>query len=405
MRVAIATDIYLPQLSGIADSIETLATELARAGHDVRIYAPRVAGAVSGGNVRRLPAWSVPGSGGGLELVLPWGLLGDLRGFRPDVIHVHMFGAVGWAGVHAGRRLGVPVIGTDHTLPAEYLRYLHVPLKSLPMLVRRFAAAFYGRCRVVTAPSAAMLDELKGYGLKVPTVVISNPIRIDLFRPLERRDLVKRTLGIGPDAVLLFGRIAVEKNLDFAVDVFAAVAARRHAELVIVGDGPYRDSLQARLAALGLSARSRFLGELRGEALNQAINACDVYLITSRSETQSMTMLQASAAGLPVVAIRAGGLPEYVVDGQTGYLIDDSDRARFADRIVALLDDRGLARAIGAKGRELATKFAPAATAALFAAVYAQAAAGGAPGLPTAREGESAGKRPAPQATGQSSSG
>jgi 1,2-diacylglycerol 3-alpha-glucosyltransferase len=379
MRVAIATDIYLPQLSGIADSIETLSAELAKAGHEVRIYAPRVAGAASAGNVRRLWAWAIPGSGGGLQLVVPLGLTRDLRAFRPDVIHVHMFSSVGWAGVLAGRRLGVPVVGTDHTFPADYLQYLHLGFSVLQTLVRRFAAAFYNRCRIVTAPSGSMLEELKAYGLKVPTIVVSNPIRTELFRPLERRDPIKRKLAIGPDAILLFGRVAPEKNLDFAVDVFAAVAERRRAELVIIGDGPHRAAVEQHLAARGLLARARFLGELRGEALNEAINACDVYLITSKSETQSMTMLQASAAGLPVVAIRAGGLPEYVVDGQTGYLVNDGDRERFADLIVTLLDDRGLARSIGAKGREFVAKFAPPAMAAAFAAVYARAVTAAAP--------------------------
>src|SRR3954471_11053733 len=104
MRIAIATDVYLPQLSGIADSIDTLASELRKAGHAVRIYAPRVVHAEDLADVRRLPAWSLPGSPGGLQIVLPFGMLADMRVLQPDVVHVHMFGAVGWAGVYAARR-------------------------------------------------------------------------------------------------------------------------------------------------------------------------------------------------------------------------------------------------------------------------------------------------------------
>jgi glycosyltransferase involved in cell wall biosynthesis len=377
MRIAIATDIYLPQLSGIADSIDTLAGELIKAGHEVRIYAPRVRGAASAPHVRRLPAFAVPGSGGGLQLVLPLGLTRDLRKFSPDVIHVHMFAAVGWAGVRAGRRLAIPVVGTDHTFPADYLHYLRLDYHWLKTFVRKFAARFYNRCRVVTAPSRSMIEELQAHGLTAPTTVVSNPIRTDLFRPLDRRGEIKRRLGIGPEAVLLFGRVAAEKNLELAVDIFAGVAERRHAELVVIGDGPYRGALEQRLAERKLGSRTRILGELRGEALNEAINACDLYLITSKSETQSMTLLQASAAGLPVVAIRAGALPEYVADGQTGYLVDESDRDRFVELIVSLLDDRGFARRLGAKGREFAQKFGPPAMAAAFTAVYAEAIAGG----------------------------
>jgi len=310
MRIAIATDVYLPQLSGIADSIDTLASELRKAGHAVRIYAPRVAAADDLADVRRLPAWSLPGSAGGLQLVLPFGMLADMRAFRPDVIHVHIFGAVGWAAVYAARRLRVPVVGTDHTFPADYLHYVHLGFRPLPALVKKFAALFYSRCRMVTAPSRSMLDELAAFGLTAPSTVVSNPIRIGLFRPLSGRDQLKRKLAIGPEAVLLFGRLAAEKNLELAVDLFAEVAKRRPAELVVVGDGPYRADLEKHLAERRVLAHTRFLGELHGEPLNEAINACDVYLITSKSETQSMTMLQASAAGVPVVAVRAGGLPE-----------------------------------------------------------------------------------------------
>jgi 1,2-diacylglycerol 3-alpha-glucosyltransferase len=401
MRIAIATDIYLPQLSGIADSIDTLADQLLKAGHEVRIYAPRVKGSVDGPHVKRLPAWAIPGSGGGLQLVLPFGILRDMRAFRPDVVHVHMFAAVGWAGAYAARHLGVPLIGTDHTFPADYLPYLGLGFRPLPTLVKRFAAAFYNRCRMVTAPSRSMIDELKAYGLRVATTVVSNPIRVDLFRPLDSRDLIKRKFAVGPEAVLLFGRVAAEKNLDAALDIFAAVAERRHAELVVVGDGPYRGALEKRVVDLGLQSRVRFLGAIHGEPLNEALNAADVYLITSKSETQSMTMLQASAAGLPVVAIRAGGLPEYVIDGQTGYLVDEADRERFVALIVRLLDDRGFGRSIGAKGREFAEKFAPPAIAAAFAALYAEAITGArAAGGPKIVSG----KGSAANATGRSTS-
>jgi glycosyltransferase involved in cell wall biosynthesis len=299
----------------------------------------------------------------------------DMRAFRPDVIHVHMFSTVGWAGTRAARRLRVPVVGTDHTFPADYLHYLGLGFRPLPTLVRRFAAAFYNRCRIVTAPSRSMIDELEAYGLRSTATVISNPIRVGLFRPLEHRDMLKRAAGVGPAAVLLFGRIAAEKNLDFAVDVFAEVAARRPAQLVVVGDGPYRADLEKRVAALGVFDRVRFLGEIHGEALNEALNTGDVYLITSKSETQSMTMLQASAAGLPVVAIRAGGLPEYVVQGETGYLLGEDDKEAFVQHIVELLDDAERARGMGGKGREFVQRFAPAGMAAAFAAVYAQAMA------------------------------
>ncbi len=375
MRIAIASDIYLPQLSGVGDSIASLAASLTGAGHDVRIYAPRVTAAAPEPHVRRLAAIAIPRSGGNLLFVLPLGGARDLRRFKPDVIHVHTFSTVGLMAARVADRHRIPLVGTDHTFPADYLHYLKLDFPPLPDMAMRFAARFYDRCKVVTAPSQAMIDQLREHGMKAPAMVLSNPIRTDLFHPLPRRETLKRKLGIGPEAVLLFGRLAAEKNLDGAVDVFATVAERRHAQLVVIGKGPYGPQLERILRERGLIDRSLLLGELRGEALNEAINACDVFLTTSTSETQSMTMLQASAAGLPVVAIRAGGLPEYVRDAQTGFIVDPGDRERFASLIVSLLDDRVFARGLGTKGRQFALTFAPESIAARFAEAYAEAIA------------------------------
>ena len=375
MRVAIATDIFQPQLSGVADSIDALTAALRAAGHTVRVYAPRLPGAEADANVRRLLSVSVPGSGGGLAAVVPLGGRGDMRRFKPDVIHAHTFSTVGLLALHAARRLATPLVGTDHTFPADYLHYLKLDFAPLRRLSKQTAAWFYDRCAVVTAPSQILIDELREHGMGRQAAIISNPIAIDLFRPLERRDALKRKYGIGPEAMLLFGRIAVEKNMDRALDIFAAVAERRRVELVVIGNGPYRDGFERLLHRHRIGDRCRLLGELHGEPLVEAINACDVFLITSKSETQSMTMLQAAAAGLPVVAIRAGGLPEYVVDGQTGYVIDEGDHDRFVARLMGLIDDRGLARQMGKKGRQFAMQFAPDAVAARFLAIYEEAIA------------------------------
>lgn len=374
MRIALCSDIYLPQLSGVADSIDLLAAALAARRHTVRIYAPAIAGAEPDPSVVRLKSWDVPGSGGGIRIVRPSGMGADLATFRPDVIHSHTCGPVGLAAFAAGRKLKVPRVGTDHTLPAHYLHYARLDVAPMRYAVRRFAAWYYQRAVVVTAPSRMMLDELQAYGLTRANEVVSNPIPTDRFRPLRDRAGAKRRLGIGPEAVLVFGRIAAEKNLDLAVDAFADVSARRPAaELMIIGDGPARPALAAMLADRGVAERVRWMGVLRGEPLVEAINAADLCLVTSRSETQSMSTLQAAACGLPVVAMRAGGLPEYVRDGVMGFVVDDGDRKGLAAAMMRLLDDRVLTLAFGQAGRDFVLDLSPARISARFEAIYARA--------------------------------
>ena len=375
LRIAICTDIFLPQLSGVADSIECLADELRKAGNEVRIYAPRLPGACDDRYTVRFTSFLIPGSAGSLALVFPLGYLRDLRSFGPDIIHTQTFSTVGILAAYAAWRLDVPLVGTDHTFPAEYLHYVRFDFAPFRFLVRRAAALYYARCAFVTAPSQAMIDQLRAYGMSRPAKVISNPIRTDLFRPMPNRAQLKRKLGTGPRAVLLFGRIAKEKNWDVALDVFAAVTARRDAQLIVIGDGPYRGEFETKTRDRRLGERSRFLGALRGQQLVEAINACDIFLITSKFEAQSMATLQASACSLPIVGVKAGGLTEYVQDGITGYLAVPDDRDGLAARVIELLDDNDLRRQMGAKGRELAERFSPEVIAAQHLAGYAAALA------------------------------
>ena len=366
MRIAICSDQYVPLLSGLVDSVETLAKQLRADGHAVRIYAPEMKGSAPDRDVFHFPAWELPG---GTFLSLPRGAMKDVRTFKPDIVHTELFGMVGFFAWYAARRLGVPFVGTDHTFPADYLHYLYLNFPPMPYLARKYAAWYYDRCDFVTTPSARMLEELRVYGMERPACIISNPIP-HMFHPLPNRYELKKKLGIGERAVLIFGRIAKEKNLDAALDVFTEVADRTNAHLVFVGDGPARAEIERRVRNQRYADRVHFLGTLRGEPLVEALNACDVLLITSTSENQPMTLLQAQACGLPAIVAQAGGLPEYVWDDVSGYVVPPKDIKTFADRILKILGDPSLAKNLGEAGRESVAKYSPEAIAKQFVKVY-----------------------------------
>ena len=370
MRIAICTDFYPPQLSGVADSVAILATELKKRGHAVRVYAPSVPGSLPDPSVMHLPSCAIPGSNGVMALVVPLGGMKDLRRFKPDIIHIHTLSTAGFLGIWASWRLRAPLFGTDHTLPAHYLHYAHLDCRPFRFLVKKFSAWCYGRCAFVTAPSSAMIDELKAYGMKRPARVISNSIPWSLFRPLAGKDALKKRYGIGERAVLIFGRIAIEKNLEVALNVYKKTTAAIDADLVFIGDGPYREEMERMVRENGLERRVHFLGTLRGEALVEAINACDVFLITSLSETQSMTTLQAMACGLPVVVANAGGVPEYVEEGTTGYIVAPERGNLFAEKLITLLSDQKLAQRMGEAGRASIERFSPGQISGEFEALY-----------------------------------
>ena len=327
MRIAICTDIYLPQLSGVADSIILVKEELERRGHTVLIYGPTEAW-----------SFSMPGWDGNMMFAFPFGLKKLLKEFKPDLIHVHTFAPIGLGALFAGWRLRVPVVGTDHTFPADYLRFFGLDYAPIRFVVRRTNAWFYNHCEHIMAPSQKILVELKKYHCNKPMTVISNPLPLDLFRPLPEKRRLKAKYNLGDRVVLLFGRLGPDKNLDFALRVFAAVRSRTAAELLVVGDGPSRAVVETKVQELGLPPFVRFTGLLRGEELVEAINASEVYFITS-IESQSMTNLQAMATGLPSVGPATGGLVEYIKDGQNGFLVPPDDLAAFTKAIVDLLEN------------------------------------------------------------------
>lgn len=369
MRIAICTDQYLPLISGLVDSVDTVAAALRAHGHTVRIYAPTISGCMPDRNVYRFPSWSLPGSGNGITFALPLGAMRDMRAFAPDVIHTELFGSVGWLAVWAARRLRVPLVGTDHTFPADFLRYAKLDFSPFPYLARAYAAFYYNHCDFITAPSERVINELRSHGCKRPSVVLSNPVQ-GIFKPLPEKDSLKRKFGIGQRAVLIFGRLAPEKNIDTSLEVFAAAVNKTDTDLVIIGDGPLKNSLLKKVVSLSISQKVKFLGTMRGENLVEAINACEIYLITSTSETQSMTTIQALACGLPVVAARSGGLVQYVQDGTTGYLIDPKSVAEYVNKTVHLLTNAPLRESMGRAAVESVRAFSPDAIATQFEHIY-----------------------------------
>lgn len=368
MRIAMCTDQYVPQLGGVADSVHTLALELRKQGHIVRVFAPDLTGAAQDPDTVRFRTLSFKGM---FNLVAPFGMLEALRAFKPDVIHAQAVGIATVNAIRCARRLGVPVVATYHGAPADYLRYFHLDFWPFPILIHKLTSRFFDACDAVTAPAKTPLGVLRRFGTARPRMeVISNPVTLNLFRPLADKEALRNRFGISGGAVMLFGRIAAEKNLGVAARVFAAVAKQSAAQLIVIGDGPSRPDFEQMLRELGVYEQVRFLGRLSGDALVEHMNCCDVMLTTSLTEAQPMTVLQAAACGIPVVGANAGGVPDCIVNEKTGYIVDPSDIDDFASRVIELLNNTERARAFGENAQRFVAQYAPENVASKFAALY-----------------------------------
>jgi glycosyltransferase involved in cell wall biosynthesis len=207
-----------------------------------------------------------------------------------------------------------------------------------------------------------------------PTSVIHNGVDTGIFRPLGRDPALRAKLGAGQDDVLVasLGRLVGWKGIRVLLEALAGLPARFRC--IVIGTGPEEESLKRFAQELGLEERVAFLGRVPHAEIPGLLSQCDVFAQPSIGEEAfGISVIEAMACGLPVLASNNGGLPEIIVEGETGHLVEPGNVDAWRSAIVrAGADTTGLA-AMGAKSRALAeAKFTWAACAARLEAVVAE---------------------------------
>ena len=265
-----------------------------------------------------------------------------LRADRPDVLHTHQCGALLYAG-RAARRAKVPVV--VHTEHGK-----HYADRWRTRFLGRFAAR---AARRVFAVSEDIRRELRDCGIVPPGKVacVPNGVDVDRFEVTDHRTSLRREFGLPADVPVIgtVGRLTALKRQDVLLQGFARLQLPT-ARLLIVGDGPAREELVNLAARLGVTDRVVFAGYR--ERPERALAAMDAFALTSDSEGMPLAILEAWAAGKPVVATRVGGVPELIADGRTGLLFPAGDDAALARLLDRLLADPLLAARLGAAGRQ-----------------------------------------------------
>lgn len=356
------SDSYLPRISGVVRSIESFVAELRHQGHHASIFAPAYKGYTdSDPHVVRFPSLRAPGVPDfPLAIPLARRFVADLRALRLSVVHTHSPFLMGAAGRYAARRLRLPLVFTHHTMYSEYVHY--VPLVSQRLsreAVIRYTARYCNRCALVIAPSQAVRSWLLSQGVTAPIAVLPTA-GVDMGR-LSRLDplWVRARYGLPVDSplVITVGRLAREKRFDILLEAFAAAARGERAHLLVVGGGPQAADLRQMARRMGIGDRVTFTGPLEHDRVLDCYAASDVFAFASPTETQGLVVVEAMATGLPVAAVRAGGVAEVVRHGTTGLLSDPHPQA-LAASIRRLLEDPGLRRRQAEAGRTAARDYA-----------------------------------------------
>ncbi|MDQ7843256.1 MAG: glycosyltransferase [Armatimonadota bacterium] len=373
--IAMCSESYLPRTSGVVHSLAALSRALRDRGHRVVIAAPRYPGHTDEDpDVIRFPSLRPPHQPD-FPLALPYAPTAwrRLDAVGPELVHTHGPFVMGAVALRLARRRRLPLVFTHHTLYDEYVHY--APLLSRRVsapAVRRFVTAYANRCACVVAPTRAVAQRLREQGVRARIAVIpTGTIDLQIFAGLDR-DGVRGAYGIPQDIPLVVtaSRLGREKSVSLVLEAFARIAARRPGMLLVVGGGPEEKRLRAQAADLGLRERVVFAGALPHRRALAAIAAGDLFLYASQTETQGIVVVEAMAAGVPVVAVDAAGVSEAVADGQTG-LLAPAEAEALAARALALLDDPARRRAMGAAAREAARAYALDAVTDRMEALYA----------------------------------
>lgn len=295
-------------------------------------------------NVR--PALSMPMPGyPQLQLALPpvLALRRAFREFKPDVVHVSTPGLVGLVGLALARSAEIPVVGVYHTDFPAYVDHLFEN-DSLTSLTSFLMSVVYRRFARVVTRSDDYAKRLVTLGLDLARLSTLRPgLDLEMFHPRFRAPSVWSALGIDPftPKVLYVGRVSVEKNLSFLVEVWKSLGV--NASLVVVGDGPYRATMERELAG----TNTIFLGFRHGAELSTLYASSDIFVFPSTTDTLGQVVLEAQASGLPVLVSDRGGPCGVVRDGATGLVIPAVDLAAWAVSLRELLNDPGRRHAMG----------------------------------------------------------
>lgn len=262
-----------------------------------------------------------------------------LASFAPDLVHAHLFHAMA-ATASLPRNRGVVRIATHHH--GDFLRQQR---RVVEQLIDRVSGR---RLDLVVAVSDAVRDFLisdYGYG-SAQVLTIGNGWQGDVVH--------SRTPPAERGVIVCVANFRPEKGHDVLLGAFQVVRRERDARLVLIGDGPLRGKLMRKVQAMGMTADVDFVGRL--DNVWPHLAEADVFVAPSLSEPFGIAVLEAMAAGLPVIASAVGGLQALVKDGETGYLVSPGDQSSLARKMVALLDSPDARSSMGAAAQEVAER-------------------------------------------------
>ena len=363
MKLLITTDTYKPMVNGVIISIDNLAEELRKKGHQVRILALSESRAGrKEGDVYYLPshkAFVYPGARWTMAFSHPY--MKEILAWKPDIVHSQSEFFSFRAARIVVNTLHIPHVHTYHTMWEDYTSYV-IPIKRVgKVAVSRYIRFAMKKIDLIITPTPKVARALKNYGICAPMVSVPTGIDLSRFReemPMEARIRLREKLGISDkDTVFLFlGRVGYEKNIDMLIRLLKPVMDRKKDQkFLIVGDGPEREKLTQLVKREGLSGQVLFTGMVPQEQVKDYYKIADIFINASQSETQGLTYMEALASGLPTVCLFDPCLEGVIENGKNGYLFRSEQE--FSEKIHEILTVPGLREKLSVQAKQSVERY------------------------------------------------
>lgn len=336
MKVLITTDFNVNAINGVVTSILNLKEELEKRGHEVKLLTLSSSvhneiegdtyevGSLSAEWVYHLARFRIRPGHKILEAVYDW---------KPDVVHSQCEFSSFFLAKAVSKKLNIPLIHTCHTVYEDYVGYILHMFKKFGIHSVRNLFRFCSRhSDIFIAPTEKVKRLLDSYPVLCPVAVVPTGIKLKSFGKTvteEEKREIRRISGIGERKMLLFlGRLGKEKNVSELLDYISRIK-RDDISFVIVGDGPYRETLETEAEEKGLSSpKVVFAGMVEPEEVYKWYQSADLFLNASNSETQGLTYIEALASSLPVLARKDDCLEGVVDNGYNGWQYENEEEFR-----------------------------------------------------------------------------
>ena len=356
MKIAMFSDTYVPQRNGVSTAVKLYKDKLEERGHEVYVFVPRYSKEEKRNekNVIEYPAIRyVLEKEQRIAIFHPY-VPFKIKKMEFDIIHTHTPFSMGILAFLSAKLFDIPYIGTHHTMYEYYRHYLPPIIRPSLKMTKALIREWCKKLDKVIAPTTEVKNVLVSYGVPEDhIVVIPTGIDVEKFQEPPKYN-IKEMFDIedGKKIILYVGRLGKEKNIPFLMKVFSKVRKREDAVFLLIGYGPELESLEFLAEELGIENDVIFAGKQDREIVIDAYKQADVFVFASYTETQGLVIIEAMAAGLPIVALGKLGVKDLLEGSNGGIMLPELNEEEFSEAILKLLNDQKLHKTLGENGKK-----------------------------------------------------